>query len=543
MPEFRLICGDALDVLKGMESESVQCVVTSPPYWGLRDYGVVGQIGLEPTPELYVAHIIEVFREVRRVLADDGTLWLNLGDSYAGNSGGGFRPGCGRADGLVDDRNQRNRNGNGCPEGLKPKDLMMIPARVAIALQEPYIVPCVVATETDRAWLAAMFDGEGCIGIRRFDSYSERTGTTWNDGFVVYTTIGNNDLSLLEKCISITGRGACKLKCAAGTSDKRGIFSKRDNFGWRLDGNPAVDIIRAIWPYLIAKRKQAAIAYTLDQINKSARTSKGEPVSPAIQEKKKLCWELIKKCNQRESVDLPSWIEEPKEQIEPGWYLRSEIVWHKPNPMPESVTDRVTKAHEMLYLLSKSAKYFYDAEAIQEPFVGTTLHDRTGPGADAPGQRPQNGNRGPASYNGSTFTHGKTAAVKPTVGTGPREEAAGRNKRSVWTVATEPFPDAHFAVMPTALVDPCVLAGSAQGDTCLDPFSGACTTGVVALRRNRNFIGIELNPAYVEMGRRRLLSVAPLFVSDTQPPVSCGNSDKDQLSFLDDLQTEVSDVP
>jgi len=297
--------------LADLEPESVQTCITSPPYWGLRDYGAEGQLGLEPTPEEYVANLVAVFREVKRVLRDDGTLWLNLGDSYAGSLHG--KPPQVRDDippslQSGSDLYTTARGGTTVPPGCKPKDLVGIPWMVAFAL--------------------------------------------------------------------------------------------------RAD----------------------------------------------------------------------------------GWYLRSDIIWAKPNPMPESVTDRPTKAHEYLFLLSKSPRYFYDADAIRE--WDTTGHSDPGP-------RKQNGGGSPESLRGDF----RGEFMLPT---------AGRNKRSVWTVATQPFPGSHFAVFPPKLIEPCILAGAAEGDTVLDPFAGAGTTGVVALRHDRDFIGIELNPEYAEMARNRIRDDAPL---------------------------------
>lgn len=290
--------GDCRDVLRGMADGSVNCVVTSPPYFGLRDYGVDGQIGLEQTPDEYVAEMVAVFREVRRVLRDDGTLWLNLGDSYAANRGyqveqtkGGPKHGPAQA---VSGRGQRAED-----YGLKPKDLIGIPWRVAFALQAD------------------------------------------------------------------------------------------------------------------------------------------------------------------------------------GWYLRQDIIWHKPNPMPESVRDRCTKAHEYVFLLSKSERYFFDSQAMREDAV-----------------------KGAA---GSTFNSGKTAAHQ--LGSSSdkeRVEDGKRNRRSVWTVATRPYKGAHFATFPPALIEPCILAGCPEGGTVLDPFGGAGTTGLVAKKHGRNAILIELNPAYAEMSKERI---------------------------------------
>jgi DNA modification methylase len=359
-----VLVGNVLDILPTLPAGSVNCVVTSPPYWGLRDYGADGQLGLEPTPELYVTNLVAVFREVRRVLRDDGTLWLNLGDSYASA--------------YACDR--RNVVGQGSPEncarpnrlvgGLKEKDLVGIPWTVAFAL--------------------------------------------------------------------------------------------------RAD----------------------------------------------------------------------------------GWYLRSDIIWSKPNPMPESVTDRPTKAHEYVFLMSKAARYWYDADAISDCTAYPVPANRAPSGDYSIGS---GGNDGGEHRSGGFVT------------------AQTRNRRTVWTIATQPYPEAHFATYPEKLVEPCVLAGCPsqvcaacgapwdrvvertvanrkvggkgenkdRGDggmacnadrtvttlgwqstcdctdvilnpaptvpgTVLDPFAGSGTTGAVAYRLGRQFIGIELNPEYAEMAERRI---------------------------------------
>lgn len=511
--EFRILQGDVLDVLRTLPDELVHCCVTSPPYFGLRDYGIaprvwggdpkcphlwgsmqrgkrkdirpadettstarlgtddrqgraalngghfcqdcgawLGVFGLEPSHTLYVEHAVMIFREVRRVLRSDGTLWLNLGDSYT--SGGRTRydatarrrpsdpgsnreihPAAGKARPMT-------------PEGLKPKDLIGIPWRVALALQED------------------------------------------------------------------------------------------------------------------------------------------------------------------------------------GWYLRSDIVWSKPNPMPESVLDRPTKAHEYLFLLAKSEGYYYDREAILEPLTTDPKENyparakilgRGRQGYNADGNRASDRDKSggfPPCYRGSSFAEGKTAAIRPDVGQRPRYDHAGRNRRSVWTVPTEPFPGAHFATFPTALVEPCILAATSERGCCpgcgapwervvvrlpmriarsarraelgafgrtaasgamiepprmieagwrpscacyddlyrqlpqprrgrkraqraawpgrwrrvrarpggdewaaapctvLDPFSGSGTTGIVAVRQGRRFIGIDLNPRYCEMARKRITDDAPLLTRE-----------------------------
>lgn len=300
----RILTGDCREVLRTLADGPVQCCVTSPPYYGLRDYGVDGQIGLEQTPDAFVAELVAVFREVRRVLRGDGTLWLNIGDSYnaAGRTGQGtrvgFKQGTNRASAAGADQCRPS------VDSLKPKDLIGIPWRVAFALQAD------------------------------------------------------------------------------------------------------------------------------------------------------------------------------------GWYLRQDIIWSKPNPMPESVRDRCTKAHEYLFLLSKSERYYFDSEAMKEPAVTA-------------GQVPGGNRKIDASRKNAGLDMSKPVAET-------------RNKRSVWTVPTQPFRDAHFATFPPALIEPCILAGSRPGDTILDPFAGAGTTGLVADRLQRDAILVELNPQYAEMARRRIHGDAPL---------------------------------
>ena len=551
----RILIGDVRAKLAELPDESVHCVVTSPPYFGLRDYGTASweggdpacdhveknarndvsaedlarraaqssagtgdgskvkpmqfkgacnkcgairadkQIGLEDTPAAFVAVMVEVFREVRRVLRNDGTLWLNLGDSYASAWACNRRSEIGS--GSME-KGKRADRPNRLTGGLKEKDLIGIPWRVAFALQQPYTAPVCVKTEIDRAWLAALMDGEGCIGIRRFDSYREEKQQVYQDGFVVYTTVTNNDVPLLDRCIEITGYGRAALKQAAENTDSRGIVSRRDSFGWRLDGNKAVDVIKAAYPYLIAKRKQACIAYTLDQLNKTGHGSRAVPIE--IQEKKRLLWDLIKRCNQREAVDLPGWIEEPKQTVEPGWYLRSEIIWHKPNPMPESVTDRPTKSHEQIFLLTKSARYHYDATAIAEAFADERMGN--------PGTYKWKQGEGGVAGGGANSLHKGDGTV---AGWNTDGSKTTRNRRSVWTVATQPFSEAHFATFPPALIEPCILAGCPKGGTVLDPFGGAGTTGLVADRHGRDAILIELNPEYAAIAERRIAADAGMF--------------------------------
>ncbi len=346
IPEHNKIYqGNCLDLIRGWPDGFVQTCVTSPPYWGLRDYGVEGQFGLERTPQEYIEKMVQVFREVRRVLRDDGTLWLNLGDSYASGK-------CGRADQdrnkrNADGRNQQNATATGAPlygqrsvpEGLKPKDLVGIPWMVALAL--------------------------------------------------------------------------------------------------RAD----------------------------------------------------------------------------------GWYLRSDIIWAKKNCMPESVTDRPTRSHEYMFLLSKEEHYFYDHEAIKEPGSLATVKRLDQKGFDQQTGGPKDTKDGNRSHR-KVLENLKKKADKqrghPRRHDGfndqwdkmERSEQCSmmRNKRDVWTIGTTPFAEAHFATFPPELIKPCILAGAPAGGLVLDPFMGAGTTGLVAATYGRSFIGCELNPEYKAIAERRIAS-------------------------------------
>jgi len=348
----RIILGDCITGMRTLDDQCIHTVVTSPPYFGLRDYGTATwedgdtscdhvysynkqtgvlsnhdqdgwkklyqdicgkcgasridqQIGQEQSPEEYVERLVDVFREVKRILRNDGTLWLNLGDSYAGNNSQASN------NGRAGYGTPRERIVNRTGQGLKPKDLIGIPWRVAFALQ----------------------------------------------------------------------------------SD--------------------------------------------------------------------------------------------------GWYLRQDIIWHKPNPMPESVTDRCTKAHEYIFLMSKSEHYYYDSVAIREEAKWGSWNS-----AD--------------KFRKNTKWGGSSDQMTATQYRGyghPDTEQTGRNKRSVWTVNTKPYTEAHFAVYPTKLIEPCILAGCPVGGTVFDPFTGSGTTGFVSLSHNRNFIGTELNPEYIKIAEHRLSAI------------------------------------
>jgi len=312
-----IIEGDCRKTLAQIPDKIANCCVTSPPYFGLRNYGVNGQIGLEESLAEYITQLVVVFREVRRILKDDGTLWLNLGDSY-----NNFRSTMGPGQTFHKDQDLRGKpapkSKSRGQQGFKEKDLLMVPARVAIALQED------------------------------------------------------------------------------------------------------------------------------------------------------------------------------------GWYLRSDIIWHKPNPMPESVRDRPTSTHEHVFLLSKNQSYYYDYLAIVEEVAPSTI---TRLNQDIENQTGSERANGGAKTNGNIKAAGNTEY---------------RNSRNVWTITTKPFKDAHFATMPIELAEKCLLAGCPVGGTVVDPFFGAGTTGLAAIKNNRNAIGTELNPEYIEIAKKRINSISKDVAGDRE---------------------------
>lgn len=298
----QIVTGDALSVLRQISDDCIDCCVTSPPYYGLRDYGIDGQIGLEGTIEEYIYNLVGVFREVRRTLRPDGTLWINVADTYS---------------------QSRCKGGN-----VKKKELCLVPCRLMLELQKD------------------------------------------------------------------------------------------------------------------------------------------------------------------------------------GWYVRQDIIWNKPNAMPESVKDRCTKSHEYIFLLTKADRYYFDCEVIREPAVGFDNRPPAGSrGAVTPNRRRRKGNAKTFRGGGAYINHG---SFNNPVGTereshGNSKNKTGlRNKRSVWNVATQGYAKAHSATFPEKLVEPCILAGCRPGGIVLDPFLGSGTTAVVAKKNSRNFIGIDLNPDYTEMAKRRI---------------------------------------
>ncbi|WP_025684551.1 DNA-methyltransferase [Paenibacillus maysiensis] len=359
-----ILQGNNIEVMPTLPAGTFNTCVTSPPYWGLRDYGLpasdwpevtytpmpglppitvppwTGCLGLEPTPEMFVAHMVLIFREVWRLLRDDGTLWLNFGDSYAGSGKGAWSNTTAQKEVYVPVPGSTQTKLDKTPSGLKPKDLIGIPWRVAFALQAD------------------------------------------------------------------------------------------------------------------------------------------------------------------------------------GWYLRMDNIWSKPNPMPESVQDRPTKAHEYVFLLAKSERYYYDKDAIKENMADSSIARLS---QDLEGQQGSDRANGGAKTNGKMKAVGKAYSFKRKVNEGDvpgqpkqhredredKEYYGSRNKRSVWTVATAQFAEAHFAVFPEKLIEPCILAGAPVGGNVLDPFGGSGTTLKVALENNRECTIIEMGSQYVEIAQRRTATVQP----------------------------------
>lgn len=493
--------GDVFAVLAGMEADSVDCVVCSPPYWGLRSYlrdddpDKKYELGLEPTLGEHLAKMVEVFEAVRRVLKPTGTLWLNYGDCYATSPNG--RSAADTKAAGNDDRTFRDKPFSTVGGVLKPKDLCMVPNRLAIALQEPKYQGEITNIE-DRVWLAAMIDAEGCLFIHRRKT-GQHNGAGYyrkNDSFSVGLEISNTSEAIVRKCQQITGVGSI----FRHEKDRR-----QPLFRWNLRTNECRRVIEEIYPHLVAKQHQARLVLGCPSSGDDATNAHAALIA------------LHRGGSSQ--IDFPA----PPSMFKPGWYVRSENIWAKPNPMPESIRDRPATSHEKVFLLTKSARYFYDAEAVRQRAATASL-DRWSQNVDA--QEGSHRAHGGAKTNGTM-----EAVVGPRVTDKQRghsrrhagfndcwdamkkvEQCAnGRNLRNyepaplnVWNIATRPFSEAHFATFPPELAARCIKAGCPAGGTVLDPFGGAGTTALVASRLGRRSILIELNPEYAGIARRRI---------------------------------------
>lgn len=528
----QILHGDCRETMAKLLGQSVHCCVTSPPYFGLRDYGHPDQIGLEATPDEFIANLIDVFREVYRVLRDDGTLWLNMGDTYAGSRAGGQQDGTlsgaqpvhsklakqthqaftedqKAASAGAKQRMTASSRRDDEPisrsdvkvAGLKAKDLMGIPWRLALALQQPYYAGR-IKDEGARIWLAAMIDGEGCFFIHKrkagtpaYSSFTRANGTVANyarttDTFGVGLEICNTSKPIIDRVQAIVGG------TVTTQGQEQNARRKQTIYRLRVAPNEAKRIAQEVYPHLVGKQHQARLIFNCP--------STGEAGAAAHQAMMDLHNGVAT------VVDYPAL----PSLFEPGWYLRQDIIWAKPNPLPESVTDRCTKSHEYIFLLSKAPQYFFDQASIAEPIALGSVARLSQDVENQAGS-----DRVPGKTNGPMkAVIGKSGNLerKPGTARGCHEgtgsnvngsvpwEGVTRNKRSVWTVSTKPFKGLHFATFPPDLIEPCIKAGCPEGGVVLDCFGGSGTTGLVADRLGRNAILCELSQDYIGIAERRL---------------------------------------
>ena len=369
-----------------------------------------GQLGLEPTPELYIQHLVQVFHEVKRVLRDDGTCWINLGDAYATGTSTPRGPSKNVDVGRWRDSGDGNHRVD--VPGLKPKDLIGMPWLVAKALQAPRYLGK-IRSESDRAYLAGLIDGEGTISFVERDRGEDHTST--HD---IRVFITNCDRAPMDYFAGFIGGHIYQHE----NGERENRFGSRPCFRWQMGTHESAQILREVYPYLRIKRKQAALIWTLYM---TLRHKNGHARTPVdVVAKRREIADLVRALNTGEDVEMPSWVVEPDSQglWEPGWYLRSDIIWHKLNPMPESIKSRPTKAHEYVFLLAKSEDYFYDSDAIREPIL------------DASRERGKYGFTGTELHNEGMVEahHGK--GFMRSEGRPVEFNQAGRNARTVWSI-------------------------------------------------------------------------------------------------------------
>jgi hypothetical protein len=442
----------------------VQCCVTSPPYFGLRDYGHPGQIGLEKTPAEYVAALVEVFDGVRDLLADDGVLWLNLGSSYMSNTASGPQ-------GQSGQRAGRTFTASGLGAGAlrdRHPNQSHQPKHVPACGTDGTALPD--STGADSACFCLC---DGCLAD--FLTHRDRIADT------------DQQSEQCEPLPSPTSRDSERLGCepAIPAASLPSVQESTTLESWRQRRG--------------ACSRCDTRASSLSMLPTTSRDA---------QESVRSSWlKYSTHFKQKDMIPIPWMVALALQSA--GWYLRQDIIWHKPNPMPESVTDRCTKAHEYLFLLSKNERYYFDQKAIAEPLGAASVARLA---QDVEGQR--GSDRVPGKTNGTTAYEegaGEHRTKAGLVSFAERERAkveAGdlegtRNRRSVWTVPTVPYSGAHFATFPPALIEPCILAGSRSGDTVLDCFFGSGTTGEVAGNLGRNWIGCDINDQYAPLQRAR----------------------------------------
>lgn len=475
--------GDCMETMRDLTPQSIHCCVTSPPYFGLRDYGNDGQIGLEQTPEEYVAKLVEVFREVRRVLRDDGTLFLNLGDSYFSGA---------RRAGACDTSGKEpaNYQAHGCLCGSLCggcRRAYQIGKSHSNDLRDPTPTPLPFATSP------------GCTESLRghLPTSGSMNRADHSEGAIL-----GSERSLIHADAQPHAFSASTL---SESCPPRPATSRQSSqpLGCLLCGHSLPD------------STLASVGMKDCTCGNAQRGSASRKSDMGVLDLAYLDYTSTS-LKPKDLIGIP-WRVAFALQAD-GWYLRQDIIWAKPNPMPESVTDRCTKAHEYLFLLSKGPRYYFDHEAIKEPVAASTVarlsqNVEAQAGSDrVPGKTngPMKAVRSKANSFKREGSKREQAIPGQSVGTHRPDRAESeydldtRNKRSVWTVATRPFKGAHFATFPPALIEPCILAGCPEGGMVLDPFGGAGTTGLVATQSGRDAVLCELNPEYAAMARERI---------------------------------------
>jgi len=514
----RVFFGDCRDTMRTLIADGVrvQMCVTSPPYFNLRDYQHPGQIGLEKTPAEFVAAMVEVFGLVHQLLADDGVLFLNLGDSYFGSSQtGGTKSKEGsakRAGRMFRAATASVQHASLC--GTSDKAPANSPARDCLcgnlcgACQRAYRIG---KSRTDVLRDPMLSVSSRASSHARMESQPARLPTSGCLRPADHSVGANLDLQTSQ------APGRAPLPCAQASTTDESCLQPQGDFPQSAQSSEC-QLCGCSFDRC-AQESADSLACTCGTESLLGPSNRGTSG---------------RSCSGLAYPDLTTNALKPKDLIgipwrvafalqEAGWYLRQDIIWHKPNPMPESVTDRCTKAHEYLFLLAKSERYFWDAQAMKEPAVysGLTGQDASGfkNAANFNGKHAANPDvRGEQRSKRDSFKRddSKRAEVIPgqTVGTHrtDREESdwdtGMRNRRSVWTVPTVPYSGAHFATFPPALIEPCILAGSRTGDVVLDPFGGSGTTAQVAQALGRKWILCELNPEYEPLQRARTAQAA-----------------------------------
>jgi DNA modification methylase len=588
----RILEGDCRLVLSTLEAGSVQCCVTSPPYWSLRDYGTAtweggeagcdhinpngskpnsalaeladkfaprknprnpvdqdtprlasyrdtclkcgarridSQLGLEETPEEYIANMVAVFREVKRVLRDDGTCWINLGDSFGAGSNlsdciaariKGSVLCIGSACTLTITTKGKNvlRSNNGFPNGKLARFFGL--KRVFFKQGNNHLRQVFNLLQPESCVVV-----DGSLSLLRISESDVEIALNQGDDIdvVVSQRNLNSDASLeIPVCSGATENGKTTFavkesaepiaECVSNGKTARNAisFDTLRKSGLQIDSvhepisfrNAAMARSDTVSDFTVTKASGEKLTLTLmhgaieiafgSVGHVYFRNGFGSLIS--YTEIYDQAYRDMRENGAKQELGIPFRLR--RALVRDGWICRSTIIWHKPNPMPESVTDRPTKSHEYIFLLTKSERYFYDAEAIREK-TGSEMDWDEYAIKTAPGATWQSG--GISRYAG----HFKTD--------GGQSHPNGRNKRSVWTVATRPYVEAHFATFPEDLIKPCILAGSKPGDTVLDPFAGSGTTGKVAIELGRRALLIELNPQYVELIWHRTNVTAGMF--------------------------------